>query len=139
MAIVPDDTVDPELQELVGSSSMTEVAKSLRPTPEFVIDADPLAELPFGPEDPREEVPFGKVKLNIVTRVASQCDEDQKAIPVTPHNTSLNSPHAPVMKMLIDMVRKNAALRKVRSSDGWDRLLESMTRYVEAQVASGGA
>jgi hypothetical protein len=43
----PFDYIDPEFQDLVGGSSMTEIVKSLRATPELIIDEDPLAEFPF--------------------------------------------------------------------------------------------
>ena len=139
MPSFPNDYIDPELQDLVGSSSMTEVTKSLRTTPELVIDADPLAELPFETEDPPAANLFSEVQMDNVSGSAPGCAESPKVTRPTANSTLLKSSHGPALKMLIDIVRKNAALRKVRSSDGWDRLLDSMTRYVEAQVAAGGA
>jgi hypothetical protein len=47
MPILPDDYIDPDFHELVDGSSMTEIVKSFRATPELIIDEDPLAELPF--------------------------------------------------------------------------------------------
>ena len=151
MPILPDDYIDPELQDLVGGGSMAEVAKSLRATPELLIKENPLVELPSGKgltDTAETKTEISTVQLvdealgfsgEDASRVASECTLGQKATQATAHIALSKSPHRPALKMLLEITRKSTALRKIRTSDGWDRLLDSMTIYVEEQVAAGRA
>jgi hypothetical protein len=134
MAILPDDIVDPELADLIGGSSMAEVAKLLRPTPEFVIDADPLAELPFGTEDPPTEIPFEKAQTDINIREKnSTVTMEKNLVGILPVVEA--SRHQPYIKGVIDSVRHRPAFRKIKNSEIWTDLVQSCVNYVEGQLA----
>jgi hypothetical protein len=135
MAILPDDIVDPELADLIGGSSMAEVAKLHRPTPEFVIDADPLAELPFGAEGPPTEIPVEKVQtdINIREERSSTVTMEKRLVEILP--PVKGSRHLPYVKGMIDAIRHRSAFKAIKHSEIWNDLVQSCVNYVDGRLA----
>jgi hypothetical protein len=134
MPILPDDIVDPELQELVGGSSLAEVARSLRPALELIIDEGPLAELSLRTEDPRTEIRFKKVQTDIDIRKKTNTVISEK---LSPEKLPIanSSRHEPYVKGMIDATRHRTVFKKIRNSEVWAALVQSCTDFVETQVA----
>ena len=133
MAIIPNDYIDPELQDLVGGSSVTELARSLRPTPEFVIDADPLAELPLGTEDPPTETTFEKVERDIEMRKRT-CKETSETLSLGKLPLVEVSRQA-YLEGMVDAMRHRRAFKTIKNSEVWTTLVQACSDFVDAQVA----
>jgi hypothetical protein len=134
MPNVPNDYIDAELQGLVGSSSTTEVTRSLCPAPEFIIDQDPLAEFPFETEDLPTELPFEKVRTDIDIRkkTSTVISEKLSLEKLPPANSSRNEPY---IKGMIDATRHRSVFKTIKHSEVWATLVQSCTDFVDAQVA----
>jgi hypothetical protein len=135
MPILPNEYIDPELQDLVGSSFMAEVANSLRPTPELIIDQDPLAELPFETEDPPREIRFEKVQTDIDIRKKSDTAIMEKRSVEKPTLIVHGSRHEPYLRGVVDSMRHRPVFKAIKNSEIWNDLVESCTDYVEGHLA----
>lgn len=136
-----DDTIPPELQDLLGASTFSQIVReAAAPTISFdeneltvqifesssPIDISRGGEISSFPETPTAGTPdaAGKISASIVEK------RSLEKLPLV-----RGSRYQPYVKGMIDATRHRSAFKTIRNSEVWNELVKSCVNYVEGQLA----
>ncbi len=143
---MPDDVI-PELQDLLGASTFSQLAREASASaPTITFDENEQTVQIFESLSLINMLDEGETLSRLETPAAATSEDAGTSSPAILEKRSLESPflvershHQSYVKGLVDSMRCRPAFRKIKNSELWNSLVQSCTDFIEAHVADAAS